>query len=144
MSVQPIKQHKKWLVLPAVALTVASLFVARAAFAKLTLNTIHPQAIVSDNGRQLIVTGPCQTDAVQQVFIHVTITQRSTGAVGEGITTFTGTGNPQQWEVHAVTQGRETFTEGPATATALARTAIGQGLSDDAHQWLVNITLVRP
>jgi len=75
--------------------------------------------------------------------VRVTVTQRSTGAVAEGQTFLDCSTTAQQWEIHAFTQGRETFAEGPATATALARTGIDRGESDDAHQWLVDITLVR-
>jgi hypothetical protein len=36
--------------------------------------------------------------------------------------------------------GHETFTAGPATAVAFARTT-SQGDTTDAHQWLVDVTL---
>ena len=71
----------------------------------------------------------------------MTVTQRTTGAVAEGRTRFTCTGNTQQWEVHASTRANETFQEGPATAVAIARTS-DRGDITDAHQWLVDITLV--
>ena len=71
----------------------------------------------------------------------MTVTQRSTGAVAEGRTLITCTGNIQQWEIHASTQGNETFQDGPATAVAIARTT-SRGEATDAHQWLVAITLV--
>jgi hypothetical protein len=71
----------------------------------------------------------------------VTVTQRATGAVAEGHTRLTCTGNTQQWEVHASTRGQEIFEEGPATAVALARTSDREDITD-AHQWLVDITLV--
>jgi len=142
MLTQSIKQHKKWLVAAAILLTVGDVFVARTAFAKIVSNTIDPIARVGANGRHLIVTGPVRTDMVQPVFLHVTVTQRSTGAIAEGVATFTGTGNDQQWEVHAFARGRETFAEGPATAVAFARSATSHGEFDDSHQWLVNVTLV--
>ncbi len=72
----------------------------------------------------------------------MTVTQRSTGAVAEGRGFVTCTGDTLQWEVRATTQGKETFEEGPATAVAFASTS-ERGDTDDAHQWLVNITLVR-
>jgi hypothetical protein len=53
----------------------------------------------------------------------------------------TCTGGAQQWEVHAATQGKNTFEEGPATAVALGRTTT-RGSVTDADQWLVEITLV--
>jgi hypothetical protein len=61
--------------------------------------------------------------------------------VAEGRTRIVCTGNSQQWEVHAATQGQATFGEGAAVAVAIARTA-ERGEISDAHQWLVNITLV--
>ena len=39
-------------------------------------------------------------------------------------------------------KGKDNLEPGAATAVAVARTFIGGGESDDAHQWLVNITLV--
>jgi hypothetical protein len=69
------------------------------------------------------------------------VTQRETGAVAEGRTRITCTGDTQQWEVHASIRGKESFQEGPATAVAVARTT-DRGDTDDAQQWLVNITLV--
>ena len=138
-----IKQHKKFVVPAAILLTVAGVFVARTAFAKVMQNTIDPVARVTDNGRHLIVTGPLRCDQSQRTPVRVTVTQRSTGALAEGQIFVDCSTTVQQWEVHAFAQGKETFAEGPATATALARTAIGHGESDDAHQWLVNITLVR-
>jgi hypothetical protein len=44
-------------------------------------------------------------------------------------------------EVHAVTHGKASFEEGPATAVALGSTT-SRGQATDAHQWLVDITLV--
>jgi hypothetical protein len=43
--------------------------------------------------------------------------------------------------VQASTLGKERFAEGPATAVALGRTT-ARGKATDAHQWLVEITLV--
>jgi len=74
--------------------------------------------------------------------LRVTVTQRSTGAVAEGVAFLTSTGALQQWEVEARAEGGVSFEAGPATAVALARSSLG-GKATDAHQWLVNITLVR-
>ena len=67
----------------------------------------------------------------------------SEGAVAEGLTRITciGEGDIQQWEVHASTQGKATFQDGAATAVAIGRTTL-RGATTDAHQWLVDITLV--
>ena len=110
------------------------------------MNTIDPVAIVTDHGRHIIVTGPIACTRGEKAYLEVTVTQRATGAVAEGRTQITCTGeilpgDILQWEVHAATQGKDTFGEGPATAVAIARTS-ERGHITDAHQWLVNITLV--
>jgi len=104
-------------------------------------NTIDTVAIVAGAGRHLIVTGPIECTARERTYLRVTVTQRETGAVAEGSTFFTCTVETQQWEVHAVTHGKASFDEGPATAVAVASTT-SRGQATDAHQWLVNITLV--
>ena len=71
----------------------------------------------------------------------MTVAQHETGAVAEGYAFFTCTGEIEQWEVHAVAHGKATFVEGPATAVAVASTT-SRGVATDAHQWLVDITLV--
>ena len=103
---------------------------------------IDPVAMVTANGRHLILTGPIACTGGERAYVRLTVTQRSTGAVAEGNAFLTCTGNTQQWEVHASTQSKESFAEGPATAVALARSTV-RGDATDAHQWLVDITLVR-
>jgi hypothetical protein len=104
-------------------------------------NTMNPLASVADNGRHVIVTGPLTCIAGEKVFMRVTVSQRETGAIAEGRTMVNCTGVLQQWEVHAATQGNERFGEGAAIGTALARTNnVGD---NDAHQWLVALTLVK-
>jgi hypothetical protein len=92
------------------------------AFARIVGNTIDPIAIVTDDGRHLVVTGPIECTAGESAYLRVTVTQRATGALAEGRTLITCTGDTQQWEVHASRQGNETFQEGPATAVASGRT----------------------
>ena len=133
--------HVKGLVSAATFLTLVGLLIAPVALARVVLNTINPVAIVTDNGRHLVVTGPIACTSGEKVYLRVTVTQRSTGAVAEGRTRLTCTGDTQQWEVHASTQGKDTFEAGPATAVALGRTS-NRGDITDAHQWLVDITLV--
>ena len=141
MFAERTKPQVKYFV--AAALTLVAVFIARTAFARIVANTIDPVASVTDKGRHLIVTGPISCTRGERAYLRVTVTQRSTGAVAEGRTFVTciGEGEPQQWKVHASTQGDETFEEGPATAVALGRTT-SRGDSTDAHQWLVEITLV--
>jgi hypothetical protein len=142
MTIQSIKQHKQWLVPAAIVLTLAGGFVARTAFAKITYNTIDPVGIVAHNGRHVTLTGPIAITAGERAHLRVTVSQRTTGAVAEGRAVLTGTGITNQWEIEAAVEGDETFEAGPATAVALARTAVG-GNATDVHQWLVNITLVQ-
>lgn len=141
MSARPTPKPAKTFVSTAIVLILATALGVATAFAKITLNTIDPTATVTDNGRQIILTGPIQCDGGQQADLRVTVTQRSTGAVAEGRVLITCTGDTRQWEVRALTQGKETFAEGPAIAVASARTS-DHGRTDDAHQWLVGITLV--
>src|SRR5438270_532925 len=123
----------------AIILTLLGVVLAPLAYAKVALNTIDPVATVSDNGRQIVLTGPIQTDVVERIYLRVTVTQRTTGAVAEGIAILRGTGELQQWEVRAKTRGKASFEAGPATAVAIGITG-DRGHTTDAHQWLVNIT----
>jgi hypothetical protein len=61
--------------------------------------------------------------------------------MAEGNGSFICTGEGQHWEVQAMTEGEPRFQEGPATIVALAR-SVSNGQTTDAHQWLVNVTLV--
>ncbi len=141
MLSQATKKHRNWVVSAGLVLTLGGVGIAPTAFPKILTNTVDPVAIVTDNGRHIIATGPIGCTAGQRAYLRVTLTQRSTGAVAEGHTHITCTGETQQWELHASIQGKETFEEGPATAVGLARST-DRGNTDDAHQWLVNITLV--
>ena len=125
----------------AVAASLAFLFLAPWAFAKVLINTIDPVVTVTDRGRLLIVTGPITCTRGERAFLRVTVSQRTTGAVAEGRGRVVCTGDNQQWEVHAATQGKASFDEGPAIAVAIARSA-DRGVITDAHQWLVEVTLV--
>ena len=142
MSIQPTKKQLLGLVSATLVLTLAGVLIAPAAFARVIGNTIGPVAIVTGNGRHVIVTGPIECTEGERAELRVTVTQRSTGAMAEGRAVITCTGNLQQWEVVVSTEGSETFEEGPATAVALARTT-ARGEITDAHQWLVNVTLLK-
>ncbi len=96
---------------------------------------------MAGGGRHLIVTRPIACNQEERVDLRVTVTQRETGAVAEGSTFFTCAVETQQWEVHAVTHGKAIFEEGAATAVGVASTT-SRGVATDAHQWLVDITLV--
>jgi hypothetical protein len=142
MGPWPAHKGATCLVSTAMVLILAGVFIAPPALARIVVNTIDPVAIVADDGRHLVVTGPITCTAGERAYLRVTVTQRTTGAVAEGRTLINCTGDPQQWEVHAATQGKSSFQEGPATAVALGRT-VSRGDITDAHQWLVDITLVR-
>jgi len=130
------------LVSAAIVLTLAGAWLVPLAFARIMRNTIDSVATVTDNGRQIMLTGPHRCDQIQRGDLRVTVTQRSTGALAEGHTVITCTADEQQWELRASTQGKKTFEAGPAIAVAVASTS-SAGDTDDAHQWLVSITLVR-
>ena len=141
MNTNTQKHLKTWLVSTTVLVILAGVFVARTAFAKIGVNTIDPVGIVAEKGRQITVTGPIAVTAGERTELRVTVTQRSTGAVAEGVIFFTGSGQTNQWEITALAEGRATFEAGPATVVGLARSS-NNGQATDAHQWLVNVTLL--
>ena len=136
---RPTKQH---LIVVVVGMILAGTLIGGLASARIARNTIDPTAKLTDHGRGILVTGPLQCSEGQPVDLRVTVSQRSTGAVAEGTARITCTPDEQKWDVRITTQGNATFQEGPAIATALARST-QHGDADDAHQWLVEITLVR-
>ena len=109
--------------------------------AGIQINTIDPAAQVSEKGRHVHITGPVACTVGQRAEVYVTLTQRATGAIAMGKSHFICTGYIQQWEVHAAAHGQEDFETGAALAVALGITS-KRGKADDAHQWLVQITLV--
>jgi hypothetical protein len=129
--------------LAAVLVVLAGDLVTRVACARVVRNTIDDVAVVSPDGRHLDVTGPLEVTSGERVELEVTITQRSTGAVAKGSLVFTATGEEQHWAVRATTVGRAVFEPGSAWAVGLAVTTEQGGNATDAHQWLVNITLVQ-
>ncbi|HEX5223251.1 MAG TPA: hypothetical protein VFZ59_27070 [Verrucomicrobiae bacterium] len=135
------KHFKSWLVPATLLAILASIFVVRTAFARITVNTIDPIGIVADKGRKVIVTGPIAVTEGERTELRVTVTQRSTGALAEAVIFFTGAGQTNQWEVTVKAEGRAAFEAGPATVVGLARSSV-QGQATDAHQWLVNVTLL--
>ena len=141
MSIQPSAERRS---LKQVSISILGLLAAVSvspASAGIQSNTIDPAVEVSENGGRLRVTGPVACTVGQRAEIQVTLTQRATGALATGRSQFTCSGYLQQWEVHAVKQGREGFETGAATAVAVGVTSEG-GKPDDAHQWLVQVTLV--
>jgi hypothetical protein len=120
---------------------VFSLCVVTSSIAGIRLsNTIDPLVLLSEDGRHLVVTGPITCPVDDRVRIRVTITQRTTGAIAEGITHVVCTGEPQEWVAELAAHGKEVFLPGAATAVAFGRTT-NPVESPDAHQWLVNVEL---
>lgn len=124
----------------AVLAIVTGASLAPVLFAKVILNTIDPVLAMSADGRHITVTGPISCSQTQPLDLSVTVTQRTTGAIAQGHTRIACTAEQRQWAVQAWVRGNETFEEGAATAVAVALTTTGHTV-DDAHQWLVNVTL---
>jgi len=125
----------------AVLAIAAALVAAPMAFTRVVRNTIDTVAVVTENGRHVVVTGPLECTAGERTHLSVTVTQRTTGAIAAGRGFVVCTGDEQAWGVDASVQGREIFEVGPATAVAVAR-SVARGDTTDAHQWLVPITLI--
>ena len=142
MFMQPARPAMRRLMAATILTILAGTLISALAYARVAMNTIDPTARLTDNGRGIVVTGPIQCSEGQPVDLQVTVSQRSTGAVAEGTARITCTPELGQWELRVTTQGNAAFQEGEAIATALARST-QQGNPDDAHQWLVAITLVR-
>src|SRR5258706_15237818 len=109
-------RHFKAAVSTAIILTLLGVVgVAPLAYAKIMTNTIDPVATVSENGRRIVLTGPIGIGdgtvlkAGERAYLRVTVTQRATGAVAEGITAFKANGELQHWEVRAKTRGKASF-----------------------------------
>ena len=137
------RKFVRHLVVAVLIVTAVSLCLAPFAFARLSRNTINPEANISPDGRHLVVTGPIAgSTAGELADIRVTVTQRMTGAVAQGQTFLVMTGADQQWQIQASTQGNEKFEEGPAIAVAIPTTS-ARGGTTDAHQWLVAVTLTK-
>jgi hypothetical protein len=124
----------------ALVVVLCGLCLAPDSWARIMRNTIDAVATLGPRGRSVIVTGPIACDEQQQVDLRVTVTQR-TGAVAEGFATFICTAEEQQWTVEAAVQGRRALEAGDALVVALAISRV-RGETDDAHQWLVQVTLV--
>ena len=110
-------------------------------WAKIMINTIDPVAVGTEGGRHVVVTGPITCTLGERAYLSVTLTQRTTGATAEGTTLVTCTDVIEQWSVDAVVKGKQGFEPGPAVAVAVA-TTVQRGTTSDAHQWLVNVTIV--
>jgi hypothetical protein len=142
MNCKSITVRQKCLVRFALVTTVSIVVTVSPAFAKLAANTVNPLSALSGNGKELRVTGPISCTMTQPVLLRVTVTQRATGAAAEGYARLVCTTTTQQWQVIAHASGNTPFEPGSATVVVVARSAVAHGQFDDAHQWLVNVTLV--
>jgi hypothetical protein len=120
---------------------VGALLVGGTAHARVAYNTIDPVAMIEKGERGLIVGGPIACSVGERVHVLVTVTQRTTGAIAEGRGILMCTGDVMLWAVEAEAQNDERFTQGESTAVAVAWT-VRRGVTTDAHQWLVPITLI--
>ena len=95
----PPQVAKRAITLVSVALIVVlcCFLVTRPVWAKITYNTIDTIGIVTDKGRSVLVTGPIAITEGERTELRVTMTQRSTGAVAEGVIFFSGNGQTNQW-----------------------------------------------
>ena len=130
-------RHRGKSLLVAIVLTLVSPL----ALARIVRNTIDATAIATKGGRNLIVTGPLECSSGERVHVFVSVTQRTTGAIADGRGLLVCTGEESPWTVEAEVQGKATFDSGPAVAVAIAWT-VRRGVTTDAHQWLVPVTLV--
>jgi hypothetical protein len=136
LTMQPVV-----LVTPVLLMMAMLVLTMAPAFASMTVNTIDPTATITPNGRHLLVSGPIQCTEGEKVRIEVSVTQSSTGAVGKGVWQSLCTAEVQQWSLKAATQGKNTFEEGSAHASAVGTTR-ERGKVTDARGWSRTITLV--
>src|SRR5262245_29768806 len=132
MSAQLTHKHLQCFVSAVTVLALVGVCIAPITFAAITSAIINPLAIVTDNGRHLIVSGPVVCTESETVELRVQVTQRAMRVVAEGRPRLTCTGAPQHWDVNAAIQGNETFREGSANAVAFGRTST-RGVPTDAH-----------
>ena len=126
-----------------VAVIISSLMTGPV-LAKLALNTIDDNVILSSNDRQLLVTGPIACTQGEQVTIDIVVTQRSTGAIAKGsFRDFcVGENTIQNWQVNANTVGSNTFEEGTALTWAVATTRDHNTVTD-VRQWAKEVNVIR-
>ena len=114
MNLSTLRAHQRWLAPAVLLLAIAAAVGTQTAFAKIVYNTIDPVATIAAHGSQVTVTGPITVTAGEFTFLRVTVTQRSTGAIAEGIAFLIGTGALQQWRVTAAARRGGDRTSFPA------------------------------
>ncbi len=107
---------------------------AQPVFAAISNNTIDPTATLSADGRHVTVTGPIECTAGDTLVIRITVTEASTGAIGQGHSISPCTGEIQQFSVTATAVGAPSFAEGSGQACALGVTRRNR-VNTDILQW---------
>jgi hypothetical protein len=117
-----------------IAVVATTALLTQWADAAIRSNTIDPDATLKVHGRHAMVGGPIICDAGEQLRIHLTVWQESSGAYGEGRTQVWCTGELQQWSVRVVARGTTPFEAGAAEACAVGVTR-HLGTTTDEHEW---------
>src|SRR5262249_41361614 len=115
MNAQSIGKYQMRFASVAMLTALLGVFVTPRAFAAIARTNaarVVSVTMSADNARQLTVKGSlaCGSEG-PRAYIHVRVTQRSTGAVAEGSMVADCTGGAQNWEVRAGAQGKPAFEE---------------------------------
>ena len=119
---------------------LALVLLTRPLTAGIYLNTIDPEASLHSPQQYMLVTGPIGCDVGETYQIRVRVTQVSTGATAEGMTSDLCTGDRQPWRVRTQ-YTNYSFVKGDAHAEAWAETIRDEKVTDERN-WEVDITLV--
>jgi hypothetical protein len=84
MLAHPSKKDLKCCVAAVMVITLAGVCLAPLAFAGISVNTIDPVAVITDDGRHIVVTGPIACTEGETAPLRVTLTQRATGGCSTG------------------------------------------------------------
>lgn len=140
---------RKFLLLSAVALTVAVVWMSMPVQARLLDSQfmeefVNPTGEISSDGISAFVSGTVACTADERFLLEVDMIQPSTGAFAEGATLGTCTGEAQSWEVEAHDQSVASFEEGLAEVCATARTYTVSGPTDLYQDCAEEVELLPP
>ena len=114
MSAQLTYKPLQCFVSAVTVLALVGVCIAPMTFAAITSPTINPLAIVTDNGRHLIVSGPVVCTESETVELRVQVTQRAMRVVAEGrpaspapVPPSTGTSMPRYKATRPFGKGRQ-------------------------------------
>ena len=143
-------RRRRWVA--ALALAAAAGLVAGVAALAVTVRTVEikpsPQGFdrtgkVSSGGRVVSVGGPFRCTSGGRARIHVTVTQRKTGALARGSWSGGCAGSEQDWQARKVrARGAADFRPGQSEACAAA-VARNVRRATDATQWCGAVLLRR-